>query len=79
MTNLSLLDLVLPYMLSGQGLGPWHAALGAIMVDWHESAMAAEGIALRGRAQFDLSGQPYIDPARGRIGFRAKTRGGAPP
>ena len=78
MTNLSLLDLVLPYMLSGQGLGPWHAALGAIMVDWHESAMAAEGIALRGRAQFDLSGQPYIDPARGRIGFRAKTGGAHP-
>lgn len=78
MTNLSLLDLVLPYMLSGQGLGPWHAALGAIMVDWHESAMATEGVALRGRARFDLSAQPYIDPARGRIGFRAKTGGTHP-
>lgn len=46
--DLSLLDLITPYVLRGDSFGAWHAALSVLLVQEHEIAIDDAGIAIRG-------------------------------
>src|SRR6478736_5529810 len=56
MANLSLIDLVAPYVLKGENLGTNHAALSVIRVTGFDVASDDFGICIRGRAEFDGRG-----------------------
>ena len=47
MANLALLDLVLPYVLRGENIGPTHAALRVLRVVQYETAIDDFGVALQ--------------------------------
>jgi hypothetical protein len=51
--NLSLIDLVSPYVVRGENLGVNHAALSVIRVTTFEVASAAFGTVIRGQCQFN--------------------------
>ncbi|RAP77725.1 hypothetical protein [Paenibacillus montanisoli] len=78
MYDLSLIDLMIPYLLRGSGFGPWHPALAALAVDEHETAISPEGVVIRGRASFKGSVRPFVDLDNMRIGVEAENKEGHP-
>lgn len=67
--NLSLIDLISPYVVRGENLGANHAALSVIRVVSFETAMDATGIVIRGQCQFN--GRARIDIGAGRLDVAA--------
>ncbi|HEX6888661.1 MAG TPA: hypothetical protein VF143_11195 [Candidatus Nanopelagicales bacterium] len=65
MANLALADVVLPYVLRGENLGPSHAALSALRVVTFETSTDALGVTLRGRCE--VNGRLQLDPAAGTL------------
>lgn len=59
--ELSLADLVLPYILQGDTLGPWHPVLSVLRVAEHEIASDENGITIRGTVEFE--GNLSVDPS----------------
>lgn len=74
--NLSLADLLLPYVLRGENLGAQHAALSIIRVVQWETASDDFGIAIRGRCEFN--GYASIDTSNGGLRIDAGVDEGAP-
>ena len=65
--ELSLVDLVSPYVLQGDTFGDWHAMLGALRVAEHEIAFDENGVTIRGTVDFE--GNLTLDPSRMQLGF----------
>jgi len=63
--NLALLDLVLPYVLRGENMGPTHAALSVLRVVQFETATDELGIALRGHCE--VNGSLDFFPSSGTL------------
>lgn len=59
--ELSLIDLVSPYVLQGDTFGQWHAVLDTFRVSRHEIASDENGITIRGWIAFE--GNLSIDPS----------------
>ena len=59
--ELSLIDLVSPYVLQGDTFGAWHAVLSILRVAEHEIAADENGITIRGTVDFE--GNLSLDPA----------------
>ena len=66
--ELSLVDLVSPYVLQGDTFGSWHAMLGALRVAEHEVAADENGVTIRGTVEFE--GNLTVDPSNMRLGFK---------
>jgi hypothetical protein len=77
MANLALGDLVSPYLLKGDNLGAYHAALSVIRVTAYSFAASDDGIAIRGRAEFN--GQGRVDISQGRLLIAGSTNEATPP
>ena len=77
MANLALADLIAPYILRGDNLGAWHAALSVIRVTRYETASDDFGVALRGHAEFN--GQGLVDIGSGSLSIAGQTSEAAPP
>lgn len=58
--ELSLIDLVSPYVLQGDTFGQWHALLSTLRVAEHEIALDENGITIRGVVDFE--GNLTLDP-----------------
>lgn len=58
--ELSLVDLVSPYVLQGDTFGAWHAVLSILRVAEHEIASDENGITIRGTVDFE--GNLSLDP-----------------
>ncbi|MBN8564791.1 MAG: hypothetical protein J0L70_30120 [Leptolyngbya sp. UWPOB_LEPTO1] len=58
--ELSLIDLVSPYVLQGDTFGQWHALLSILRVAEHEIAIDENGITIRGVVDFE--GNLALDP-----------------
>ena len=65
MANLALLDLVLPYVLRGENIGPTHAALSVLRVVQYETAIDDFGVALRGHCE--VNGSLEFNPSSGTL------------
>src|SRR6516165_8880111 len=65
MANLALLDLVLPYVLRGESIGPTHAALSVLRVVQFETAVDDFGVALRGHCE--VNGSLDFFPSSGTL------------
>lgn len=65
MANLALLDLVLPYVLRGENIGPTHAALSVLRVVQFETAGDEFGVALRGHCE--VNGSLDFFPSSGTL------------
>ncbi|WP_157968531.1 hypothetical protein [Streptomyces geranii] len=65
MANLALLDLVLPYVLRGENIGPTHAALSVLRVVQFESAIDDFGVAIRGHCE--VNGSLDFFPSNGTL------------
>jgi hypothetical protein len=63
--NLALLDLVLPYVLRGENIGPTHAALSVLRVVQFETAIDDFGVALRGHCE--VNGSLEFNPSSGTL------------
>src|SRR3954454_12545238 len=63
--NLALLDLVLPYVLRGENIGPTHAALSVLRVVQFETATDDFGVALRGHCE--VNGSLDFFPSSGTL------------
>lgn len=59
--ELSLIDLVSPYVLQGDTFGAWHAALSILRVAEHEIGSDESGVTIRGVVEFE--GNLSLDPA----------------
>jgi hypothetical protein len=59
--ELSLIDLVSPYVLQGDTFGAWHAVLDALRVSEHEIASDENGVTIRGTVDFE--GNLTVDPS----------------
>jgi hypothetical protein len=59
--ELSLVDLVSPYVLQGDTFGQWHAVLDVLRVSEHEIASDENGITIRGTVAFE--GNLSVDPS----------------
>jgi hypothetical protein len=59
--ELSLVDLVSPYVLQGDTFGQWHAVLAVLRVSEHEIASDENGITVRGTVDFE--GNLSVDPS----------------
>jgi len=70
--DLSLLDLITPYILRGAGFGPWQPALTVLSVDEHETAVSSEGVVIRGVVHFKTDIRPNFDPSRMVLGVEAE-------
>ena len=77
MANLALADLIAPYILRGDNLGAWHAALSVIRVTRYETASDDFGVALRGHAEFN--GQGLVDIGSGSLSIAGQSSEAAPP
>ena len=77
MANLALADLVSPYLLRGDNLGAYHAALSVIRVTKYSVGSSDDGISIRGRAEFN--GKGLIDIGQGRLQIAGSTSEAAPP
>jgi large repetitive protein len=58
--ELSLVDLVSPYVLQGDTFGAWHAVLSILRVAEHETAVDENGMTIRGVVEFE--GNLTLDP-----------------
>jgi large repetitive protein len=58
--ELSLIDLVSPYVLQGDTFGAWHAVLSILRVAEHEIAADENGMTIRGTVEFE--GNLTLDP-----------------
>ena len=58
--ELSLVDLVSPYVLQGDTFGAWHAVLAVLRVSEHEIAGDENGITIRGTVDFGPIGAPGL-------------------
>lgn len=76
MANLALADLVLPYVLRGENLGPQHAALSVLRVVSFEVASDAFGTVIRGSCEFN--GRMQINPLSGGLQLNAGVDEAAP-
>lgn len=76
--DLSLLDLITPYILRGDSFGNWHAALSVLLVREHEIAVDEAGIVIRGVVSFEGAVRPFIDPTRMIMGIQAENTEGHP-
>ncbi|RZU39140.1 hypothetical protein [Edaphobacter modestus] len=65
--ELSLVDLVSPYVLQGDTFGAWHAVLGILRVAEHEIAADENGITIRGTVEFE--GNLTVDPSNMSLAF----------
>jgi hypothetical protein len=65
--ELSLIDLVSPYVLQGDTLGQWHAILDVLRVAEHEIASDENGITIRGTIDFE--GNLSLDPTSMALAF----------
>ncbi|PYP78252.1 MAG: hypothetical protein DMD35_12025 [Gemmatimonadetes bacterium] len=65
--ELSLVDLVSPYVLQGDTFGSWHAVLSALRVAEHEIASDENGVTIRGTVEFE--GHPWLDPRHMSLGW----------
>lgn len=65
--ELSLIDLVSPYVLQGDTFGAWHAVYAALRVAEHEVAADESGITIRGSVDFE--GNLAIDPSNMSLGW----------
>lgn len=72
MPDLSLIDLIIPYVLRGGGFGAWHPALAALAVYQHETSISGDGVVIRGVVRFTGGIHPYIDPNRMVMGVDAE-------
>jgi hypothetical protein len=59
--DLSLFDLILPYVLQGVDFGPWHPALSVLRVTDHETAIDDSGVVIRGTVKFTGNIRPSIN------------------
>lgn len=78
MSDLSLIDLMIPYVLRGSGFGLWHPALAALAVEEHETSISNEGVVIRGRASFLGSISPFLDLDNMRFGIESENVEGHP-
>ena len=76
--DLSLLDLITPYVLRGDSFGNWHAALSVLLVREHEIAIDEDGVVIRGVVSFEGDVRPFVDPTRMMIGIQAENTEGHP-
>lgn len=68
--ELSLVDLVSPYVLQGDTFGPWHAVFSILRVAEYETASDENGVTIRGTVEFEGDiGQPSLDPTSMSITF----------
>ncbi len=65
--ELSLIDLVSPYVMQGDTFGPWHAILSTLRVADYEIASDENGLNIRGVVEFE--GNLAIDPSAMSISF----------
>ena len=65
--ELSLVDLVSPYVLQGDTFGAWHAVLAILRVSEHEIASEENGITIRGTVEFE--GNLTVDPSNMSLAF----------
>ncbi len=78
MPDLSLIDLITPYVLRGAGFGVWHPALAVLAVTQHEVSISGEGVVIRGVVRFMGGVRPYFDPSRMVMGVDADNTEGHP-
>ncbi|MBC8165135.1 MAG: hypothetical protein H7Y20_04580, partial [Bryobacteraceae bacterium] len=78
MPDLSLFDLITPYVLRGAGFGPWHPALAALAVHEHQTADSSDGVVIRGTARFQGNIRPFFDPDTMVMGIEAENAEGHP-
>jgi hypothetical protein len=76
--DLSLFDLITPYILRGDSFGAWHAALSTLLVREHEVAIDEAGVVVRGVVSFEGTVRPYIDLSRMTMGIEAENTEGHP-
>jgi hypothetical protein len=76
--DLSLFDLITPYILRGDSFGAWHAALSALLVREHEVAVDEAGITIRGVVSFEGTIRPFLDLSRMTMGIQAENTEGHP-
>lgn len=78
MPDLSIIDLITPYVLKGLDFGAWHPALAVLAVSEHESAVSAEGVVIRGIVHWHGDITPFFDPDRMVIGVTMQNEEGHP-
>lgn len=76
--DLSLFDLITPYILRGDSFGAWHAALSTLLVREHEIAVDEAGVVIRGSVSFEGTVRPYLDLSRMTMGIEAENTEGHP-
>jgi len=76
--DLSLFDLITPYLLRGDSFGAWHAALSTLLVREHEIAVDEAGVVIRGSVSFEGTVRPYLDLSRMTMGIEAENTEGHP-
>ena len=77
--DLSLLDLITPYVLRGDTFGDWHAALSILLVRSYTIAIDDTGIVIRGIVSFEGKiDPPVIDPTSMTISMSGSNTEGHP-
>lgn len=76
--DLSLFDLITPYILRGDSFGAWHAALSTLLVREHEVTVDEGGVVIRGTVSFEGTVRPFIDLRRMTMGIQAENTEGHP-
>jgi len=74
--NLTLIDLVAPYLVRGENIGPNHAIFALIRVVSYQTSSDSFGVTLRGRCEFN--GQGSINLGNGQITLAGVVNEGAP-
>lgn len=69
--DLSLIDLITPYVLRGDSFGNWHAALAVLLVREHETTIDAAGLSVRGTVSFEGDVRPFVNLSSMTIGVNA--------
>src|SRR5262245_3858059 len=62
MPDLSIIDLITPYVFRAVDVGVWHPAMAVLAVTEHETSVSQDGIAIRGIVQFHGTVHPWFDP-----------------
>jgi hypothetical protein len=76
--DLSLFDLITPYILRGDSFGAWHAALSTLLVREHEISLDDAGVVIRGIVSLEGDARPWLDVSRMTMGIQAENTEGHP-
>lgn len=71
MPDLSIIDLITPYVFRAVDVGAWHPALSVLAVTEHETTVSQEGVAIRGIVQIHGDVRPRFDPNTMTFGIDA--------